>query len=204
MKRRLSLGFMLSMCAPLNALEVELSIHHYPVVIESGQSLDDAMLKAARSVPNLAASDLGHDHHAVSSYAASVALQSLDHHYDAQHQRCVLTDLTLTLDGEMVLPMLKKGSIDEKAFAKEYAALKAHELHHQSLWAQSLRDYEAKFRGLSLEDDEGCGALFHEINQEMSKTLRQIEAVNLAYDCDSYGVAFDLSFCERHSDDEGD
>lgn len=205
MKRALSALLALSMCVPLLAVEVNLEIIHYPVVIEDGQSIDDAILTAAKDVPNLAQSLVSDQHHAVSSYVGSVTLASLAYHYEASSQRCVLTDLVVSLNGEMVLPTLFAGSSEQHAaFTQEYRALKAHEWHHQTLWQQALLSYEERLKDLSLADDEMCSALFHEINQEMGKTLVQIEAVNLAYDCDSYGADFNLSLCHAHSDDEGD
>lgn len=171
-------------------LEVNLTKEYYDIAPDNVEMIRLAMMEASHL------NSLNDEHHIVGGYEASTMINRINLvHADGQ---CKAQIFEMTLNGTMTLPRLKMGNYPLKirqTFEDEQIELEEHENIHAEIWQSSLKDFEEKIRGISIQDNENCDQLISEINQEMTKVLNEILYQNLEFDCISYGDQLKLSQC---------
>lgn len=171
-------------------LEVNLTKEYYDISPDNAEMIRLAMMEASHL------SESNDEHHTVGGYEASTMISRMNLvHDDGQ---CKAKIFEMTLNGTMTLPRLKMGNYPLKVrqtFENEKAKLEEHENIHAEIWQNSLKDFEAKIRDITIEDNENCDHLISEVNQEMAKVLDKILYQNLEFDCISYGDQLKLAQC---------
>lgn len=188
-----NIGAIISFLMLLNfavGLEVNLTKEYYDIAPDNAEMIRLAMMEASHL------SESNDEHHIVGGYEASTMINRINLvHADGQ---CKAQIFEMTLNGTMTLPRLKMGNYPLKVrqtFEDEQIKLEEHENIHAEIWQNSLKDFEAKIRSITIEDNENCDHLISEINQEMAKVLDKILYQNLEFDCISYGDQLKLAQC---------
>ena len=171
-------------------LEVNLTKEYYDIAPDNADMIRLAMMEASHL------SNSANGNHAVGGYEASTMISRMNLvHDDGQ---CKAKTFEMQLNGVMTLPRLKMGNYPLKirqTFENEQIKLEEHESIHAEIWQNSLKDFEANIRDITIEDNENCDQLISEINQEMAKVLDKILYQNLEFDCISYGDQLKLAQC---------
>lgn len=171
-------------------LDINLTKEYYDVVPDNVEMIRLAMMEASHL------SDSTDEHHTVGGYEASATISRMNLVHD--NGQCQAKIFEMKLNGVMTLPRLKMGNYPLKirqTFEDEQIELEEHETVHAKIWQNSLKDFEEKIRGISIQDNKNCDQLISEINQEMSKVLDEILYQNLEFDCISYGDQLKLTQC---------